>query len=96
MSCIENLPHEVLNSYISIKESRDIIEREYPIVYHINPGFKILGNSLIGTPPIAIGVDGDCIIFPYTKPCHGTFLLKVNSAEEVARLSRSSRLKRVK
>ena len=93
MSCIEDLPHDVLKSNITFKESREIIEREYPLVYHINPGFKLLGNPLIGTPPIAIGVDGESIIFPYTKPCHGTFLLKIDNAEEVGRLSRNNRLR---
>ena len=96
MTCIEDLPHEILNSYISFKESNKIIEHTYPVVYHINPGFKLLGNPLIGSPPIAIGVDGESIIFPYTKPCHGTFLLKIDSPEEVSRLSRNNRLRRVK
>jgi hypothetical protein len=37
-------------------------------------------------PPIPIGVDGDSVIFPYTKPCHGTFVLKVEGKDEVLRL----------
>ncbi|HUW85601.1 MAG TPA: DUF1894 domain-containing protein, partial [Methanoregula sp.] len=39
-----------------------------------------------GIPPIAIGLEGDFIIFPYTKPCHGTFLLRVEDTVEAARL----------
>jgi hypothetical protein len=32
-------------------------------------------------------VEGDDVIFPYTKPCHGTFILRARgAAEEVARL----------
>jgi hypothetical protein len=94
MSCIEDLPHDVLKSNISFKESREIIEQDYPLVYHINPGFKLLGNPLIGTTPIAIGIDGDSIIFPYTKPCHGTYLLKINDPDEVNRLSQNKRLRK--
>jgi hypothetical protein len=37
-------------------------------------------------PPIAIGLDRDFIIFPYTKPCHGTFLLRMEDTAEAARL----------
>jgi hypothetical protein len=96
MTCIEDLPHEILNSNISFKESKEIVERNYPVVYHINPGFKLLGNSLIGPPPIAIGIDGEGVIFPYTKPCHGTYLVKIVCAEEVRRLSCNSRLRRIK
>ena len=95
MSCIEDLPHEVLRSNISFKESREIIEQGYPLVYHINPGFKLLGNPLIGTTPIAIGIDGESIIFAYTKPCHGTFILKITDADEVSRLSRNGRLRKL-
>jgi hypothetical protein len=95
MTCIEDLPHEVLKSNISFKESREIIEHDYSLVYHINPGFKLLGTPLVGIPPIAIGIDGENIVFPYTKPCHGTFLLKINNSNEVIRLSQNKRLRRV-
>jgi hypothetical protein len=32
---------------------------------------------LIGKPPIPIAYDGEYVIFPYTKPCYGSFVLKV-------------------
>jgi hypothetical protein len=41
---------------------------------------------IIGVPPIYVAVDGDNIIFPYTKPCHGTFLLTIESPEEVEKI----------
>jgi hypothetical protein len=41
---------------------------------------------LIGVPPISIGVDGDDVIFPYTKPCYGTFLLRIRGEEEIESL----------
>jgi|GEM_PF-3871783 len=34
--------------------------------------FKIFEKRIIGVPPIALGIDGDAVILPYTKPCHGT------------------------
>ncbi|MDD1698266.1 MAG: DUF1894 domain-containing protein, partial [Methanoregula sp.] len=50
------------------------------------PGFKVFDIHLIGIPPIAIGLENDFIIFPYTKPCHGTFLLRMEDTAEAARL----------
>lgn len=94
MTCIEDIPHEIIRSSISFQECRRLIEENAPLVYYINPGFKILGSPLVGSPPVAIGVDGDALYFPYTKPCHGTFLLKVENREEVSRISRISRLVR--
>ncbi|HPY60556.1 MAG TPA: DUF1894 domain-containing protein, partial [Methanospirillum sp.] len=42
-------------------------------------------------PPIRVAVDGESVIFPYTKPCHGTFLIRVRGAEdEIARLRAST------
>jgi hypothetical protein len=35
------------------------------------------------------------VYFPYTKPCHGTFLLRVDDANEASRL-RGMKLKRKK
>ncbi|MDD1647435.1 MAG: DUF1894 domain-containing protein, partial [Methanomicrobiales archaeon] len=26
------------------------------------------------------------VVFPYTKPCHGTFLLRIEGPQEIARL----------
>jgi hypothetical protein len=52
----------------------------------VQPGFRIFDIHTIGVPPIAIGLDRDFIIFPYTKPCHGTFLLRVEDTAEAARL----------
>jgi hypothetical protein len=52
----------------------------------ILPSISIFDIHTIGVPPIAIGLDRDFIIFPYTKPCHGTFLLRVEDTAEAARL----------
>jgi hypothetical protein len=68
-------------SRVSFSEARDALSR-YREKYEVLPGYEIFGVRLIGVPPVRIAVDGDAILFPFTKPCHGTFLLKVPDAEE--------------
>ncbi|MDD1675326.1 MAG: DUF1894 domain-containing protein [Methanomicrobiales archaeon] len=92
MACVEDLNKEVLLSGASFKEAREYVETHCKEIYYVDPGFKLLEKAVIGIPPIAIGVDGDFLILPYTKPCYGTFLLRVECAEEIKRL-RSLRLK---
>ena len=52
----------------------------------MKPGYKVFDSYIIGVPPILIAVDNSAVVFPYTKPCHGTFLLRIEGAEEIARL----------
>lgn len=86
MGCLESLPYEVLLSKISFKEARDFLAR-YPEKYDIEPGYKMFEIRIIGVPPIRVAVDGDTLLFPFTKPCHGTFLIRVpEAAEEIAKL----------
>jgi len=86
MGCIEALKPEVVLSRISFKEAREYIESHAPEVHHVNPGFKLFGEYLIGVPPIAIGIEDDNILFPFTKPCYGTFVLRLKDIAEVERL----------
>lgn len=86
MGCIDQLPYEIILSGTSFKEARDYVEENIPEVYHVEPGFKIFDHYIIGVPPVAIGLDKNLVYFPFTKPCHGTFLLKVEDEEESARL----------
>jgi hypothetical protein len=44
----------------------------------------------VGVPPISIGFEGNVIIFPYTKPCYGTFLMKVEDPEEAEKIRLST------
>ncbi len=86
MGCLESLPYEVLLSKISFKESREFLSR-YQEKYDIEPGYRMFDLNIIGVPPIRVAVDGNALIFPFTKPCHGTFLIKVPEAtEEIERL----------
>ena len=86
MGCVESMNYEILLRDASFKESREYIRSNFKESIHVQPGFKIFDVYVIGLPPIAIGLDGDFVIFPYTKPCHGTFLLRVEDSEEAARL----------
>lgn len=86
MGCLESLPYEVLLSKISFKEAREFLAR-YPEKYDVEPGYKMFELRIIGVPPIRVAVDGDTLLFPFTKPCHGTFLIRVPEAtEEISKL----------
>ena len=86
MGCLESLPYEVLLSKISFKEAREFLSR-YPEKYDVEPGYQLFDVRIIGVPPIRVAVDGEALLFPFTKPCHGTFLVRVSQAnEEIAKL----------
>jgi hypothetical protein len=78
--------YEILLRDGSFKECREYIRKNFTEFIDVQPGFKIFDIYIIGVPPIAVGLDGDFVIFPYTKPCHGTFLLRVNDPDEAQRL----------
>jgi len=42
-------------------------------------------------PPLYVGIEGENIVFPYTKPCHGTFVVKIPGSDEIARLRERKR-----
>ena len=52
----------------------------------VEPRYKLFDVYLIGVPPILVGVEDDHVIFPYVKPCCGTFVLKMERGEEIERL----------
>jgi len=86
MGCIEELKYETILSHASFKECRDFVKEHFKERYEVEPGFKIFDSYIIGIPPILVGIEGDAVVFPYTKPCHGTFLLRIEGPEEVLRL----------
>ena len=93
MGCVEDLGYEVLKSGVSFKESRAFIEEQCEEVFYVDPGFRIFEKCLIGVPPIAIGLKGPVVMLPYTKPCYGTFILRVESAEEADMIRAKGRRK---
>lgn len=92
MGCIEQLKYEILLSKARFKECSAFISSNYDEYYQVQPGYRMMNAFIIGVPPIYVAVDGDNIIFPYTKPCHGTFLLKIESPEEVEKIKTTGEL----
>lgn len=89
MSCIEQMKYEILLERISFKESREYIEKNSDEVYYVPPGYKIFKDYyIIGIPPIAVGAKGNALIFPYTKPCHGSFVLSVENEDSIKEINR--------
>lgn len=89
MSCIEQMKYTILLQRISFKEAREYIEKNSEEVYYVSPGYKIFKDYyIIGVPPIAVGVKGNALIFPYTKPCHGSFVLSIENEDSIKEINR--------
>ena len=86
MGCIEEMKYEILLSQCSFKEARDYIKKNFKDFVEVPPGYRIFNVHLIGVPPLLVGIEGDKVIFPYTKPCYGTFVLRIEGKEEIAKL----------
>lgn len=87
MSCIEQMKYKLYLERTSFKEAREYIEKNSDEVYYVDPGYKIFKDYyVIGVPPVAIGVKGKELLFNYVKPCHGTFVMALESEEEINRL----------
>ena len=96
MSCIEQMKYRLYLERTSFKEARDFIEKNSEEVYYVEPGYKIFKDYyIIGVPPVALGVRGNEILFTFVKPCHGTFVMGIDSLEEIARL-REGEAKKIK
>jgi len=92
MSCIEQMKYKLILERTSFKEAREHVEKNSDEVYYVDPGYKIFKDYyIIGVPPIALGVKGKELIFPYVKPCHGTFLMAIEAEEEIERLRQSQK-----
>lgn len=86
MGCVESMNYEIVLRDATFRESREYIKSHFRESIDVQPGFRIFDVHVIGLPPISIGLDGDFVVFPYTKPCHGTFLLRVEDKKEAERL----------
>jgi hypothetical protein len=95
MGCIENLKYEmILPLGASFQECREYVEKNYQECWYVDPGYRLFDEYIIGLPPIALGIDRSRIIFPYTKPCHGTHLLAIEDSDEVNRVRKTARKKK--
>ena len=96
MSCIEQLKYRLYLERTSFKEAREYIEKNSEEVYYVDPGYRIFKDYyIIGIPPVAMGVRGKELLFTYVKPCHDTFVMGIDSEEEIARL-RENEARKVK
>jgi hypothetical protein len=86
MSCIEQIEYEILLQGASFKESAEYIRTHFTEWYEVEPGYRLFDAHLVGVPPVVLGVEGEDVIFPYVKPCRGTFLLRANGPGEIAKL----------
>ncbi len=91
MGCLENLNYEILAKNCSFKETRDIVKQMCKERYEIPPGFKIVEKAVIGIPPIHVGIRDEKLVCTYTKPCHGTFVILVDSPEDIANVRKNGK-----
>ncbi len=80
--------YEILLPNSSFKECADYIKKNFKEIYYVPAGFKIFDTYLIGVPPIPVAVEGEDVIMPYVKPCHGSFVLRIKGKEEAERLKK--------
>jgi hypothetical protein len=92
MACLNDFDYDVLLSHQTYAESEKFIRERYWETYYVEPGFTVLGLRLLGADhvPVAIEDNTDNIILPYTKPCMGTFVVRIKHAkEEIERLRKT-------
>ena len=92
MGCLENMNYDILAKNCSFKEAREIIRNECSECYEVPPGFKLLDKPIIGVPPVYVGISKeDKLVYGYTKPCYGTFVVVVDDPEGVADVRKSGK-----
>lgn len=86
MACLREYRYEILLKNITLKECEDCIKRCSEEVYLVPGGYKVKGIILLGiTAPV--GFSGNDIVFQFTKPCFGFFVIKLkNEVEEIKKL----------
>ena len=97
MSCIEQKKYKILLEKTTFKESREYIEKNSDEIHYVPPGFKIFNDYyVIGIPPIALGAKGNALLFTYTKPSHGTFVLTIDDEESKKEINRLREMEKEK
>jgi Uncharacterized protein conserved in archaea len=89
MSCIEQMKYKIHLERTSFKDAREYIEKNSDEVYYVSPGYKIFKDYyIIGVPPIAVGAKNNALIFTYTKPCYGSFVLSIENEDSIKEINR--------
>lgn len=76
--------YEIHASNAGFKDCAMIIRYKADEIVKVNPGDSILGVRVIGIPPIPIGINQEkgTVLFPYTKPCHGSSVIELPISNE--------------
>ena len=86
MGCIDEQDYEILLPNSSLKECTAYIKKNFKEIFYVRQGYRIFDTYLIGDKTIPVAVDGDHVIMPYVKPCHGSFVLRIKGKAEVEKL----------
>ncbi len=91
------MKYEILLDRTTYKDAREYIKENSDEVYYVSPGYKIFRDyHIIGVPPIALGAKGSALIFTYTKPCYGTFVLTVDNEDSIKEINRLREMEKEK
>ncbi|CAJ37214.1 DUF1894 domain-containing protein [Methanocella arvoryzae] len=90
MACLNDYNYEILLSHCTLRQGEEFIRSKYWETYYFEPGFQVLGLRTLGEGAIPVAIEDntdDTIIFTYTKPCMGTFVLRIPGVpDEVKRV----------
>jgi hypothetical protein len=93
MPCLNDYDYEVLLQHITYGQAEQFIREKYWEIYYFEPGYRVLGLRVLGDTAVPVAVEGnsdDTLVFPYTKPCMGTFVLRFAGVPEEVQRIRSS------
>jgi hypothetical protein len=92
MGCLNDYDYDILLSHQTYAESEKFILARYWETYYVEPGYSVLSLRILGSDhvPIAVEDNTNNLIIPYTKPCMGTFVVRIkNVPDEVERIRKS-------
>ena len=91
MTCLNDYDYEVLLQHITYDKADAFIREKYWETYYFEPGYRVLGLRLLGESAVPVAVEDDTtLVFPYTKPCMGTFVLRFGDVPDEVKRVRSS------
>jgi hypothetical protein len=93
MTCLNDYDYDVLLQHITYEQAEQFIRDKFWEVYYFEPGFRVLGLRLLSSVAVPVAVENDSedtLVFPYTKPCMGTFVLRFGGVPEEVKRVRSS------
>lgn len=94
MACLNDYNYDILLAHETYKESEKFIRAnpKFWETYYVEPGYSVLGLRILGDKfvPVAVEEGTNNLILPYTKPCMGTFVVRIiNVPDEVERIRKN-------